>query len=233
MCKPASDRDRFAVLIPAKDEASTIQEIVRNCLRYSSMVLVLDGASTDGTARLAADAGAEVLRIRGKGKGVAIREGIPHVDREAIVFVDADGSHIVEDIPHLVQPILSGEADHVSASRLLGGSSELHGTFAEFLRLAGSAFITACINRRYGVRLSESQNGFRAIRTAVARDLDLRDDSTTIEQEMIMKTLKKGCRMAEVPSHEQPRQCGESHIRLRSVWWNYGVSLVKHLFFGR
>ena len=71
------------------------------------------------------------------------------------------------------------DADHVAASRLRGGSSELHGGFDEFLRLAGSSFITACINWRFDCRLSDSQNGFRAIRTsraAAARSAREHDD---------------------------------------------------------
>ncbi len=91
-----------------------------------------------------------------------------------------------------------------SASRLRGGSSELHGGFDEFLRLAGSSFITACINWRFNCQLSDSQNGFRAVRTSVLRQLDLRENTTTIEQEMTIKTLRQGWRMAEVPSHEHP-----------------------------
>ena len=147
------------------------------------------------------------------------------------VFLDADGSHDPEDIPLLVEPILTGDADHVVASRLRGGSSELHGGFDEFLRLTGSSFITACINWRFNCRLSESQNGFRAIRTSVLRELDLRENTTTIEQEMTIKTLRKGWRMAEVPSHEHPRAHGTSHIRVWRDAPRYGYSLVKYLFF--
>ena len=95
----------------------------------------------------------------------------------------------------------------------------------------GSSFITACINHRFRVRLSESQNGFRAIRTAVLRDLDLHEDITTIEQEMIMKTLKKGYRMAEVPAHEYVRKAGVSKIRLHKVAFRYVFSLIKYLYF--
>ena len=94
-----------------------------------------------------------------------MRRAIPHIRRRSTVFLDADGSHDPEDIPLLVEPIVEDAADHVTASRLSGGSSELHGGFDEFFRLAGSSFITACINWRFGVRLSDSQNGFRAIRT--------------------------------------------------------------------
>jgi hypothetical protein len=107
----------------------------------------------------------------------------------------------------------------------------LHGGFDEFFRLTGSSFITACINWRFNCRLSDSQNGFRAIRTAVLRQLDLREDMTTIEQEMIIKTLRRGLRIAEVPSHEHPRAHGCSHIRVWRSAPRYGFSLVKYLFF--
>ena len=81
----------------------------------------------------------------------------------------------------------------------------------------GSSFITACINHRFKVTLSESQNGFRAFRTETLRNLGLEENITTIEQEMIIKTLKKGYRMAEVPSHEHKRKAGYSKISVRKV----------------
>ena len=95
----------------------------------------------------------------------------------------------------------------------------------------GSSFITACINHRFGVTLSESQNGFRAIRTDVLRSLGLQENITTIEQEMIIKTLKKGFRMAEVPSHEHKRKAGYSKISLKKVSFRYVYSFVKYLYF--
>ena len=63
------------------------------------------------------------------------------------------------------------------------------------------------------------------------QQLDLREDSTTIEQEMIIKTLRRGWRMAEVPSHEHRRLHGSSHIRVLRHAPRYGYSLVKYLFF--
>jgi dolichol-phosphate mannosyltransferase len=218
-------------VIAAKQEGATIGEIVARTRRYVGEIIVVTGRSTDGTAELAAAAGATVLADGGKGKGEALRCAIPHLRAPVTVFLDADGSHDPEDIPLLVEPIFTDQADHVSASRLRGGSSELHGGFDEFFRLAGSSFITACINWRFRCALSESQNGFRAIRTSVLRELSLSENITTIEQEMIIKTLRRGFRMAEVPSHEHPRAHGTSHI---SVWRSaprYGWSLLKHLFF--
>lgn len=220
-----------SVVIAAKQEGPTIGEVIRRTRTYAGDVLVVAGRSTDDTAAIAERSGAAVVEDGGKGKGEAIRRAIPLIRAPIAVFLDADGSHDPEDIPLLVEPILADQADHVSASRLRGGSSELHGGFDEFLRLTGSSFITACINWRFKCRLSESQNGFRAIRTSVLRQLDLRENTTTIEQEMIIKTLRGGWRMAEVPSHEHPRTSGSSHIRVWRSAPRYGYSLVKYLFF--
>ena len=223
-------RDRLTVVIPTLDEAVTIAETIQACRPFASDILVVDGHSRDETAAIARSLGARIVFDHKKGKGEALRSTIPHLDREVTVFIDADGSHDPRDIPSLVEPIFDGKADHVSASRLIGGSSELHGGFDECFRLMGSSFITACINHRFRVRLSESQNGFRAIRTAVFRDLGLRENITTIEQEMIIKTLKKGYRMAEAPSHEHKRKAGYSKISVRKVAFRYVWSAFKYLY---
>lgn len=220
-----------SVVIAAKQEAPSLGSVIDRTRRYANEIVVIVGRSSDGTADVASQGGATVLADRGRGKGAAIRQAIPHVRTPVTVFLDADGSHDPEDIPLLVQPILVGEADHVVASRLRGGSSELHGGFDEFLRLAGSSFITACINWRFNCRLSDSQNGFRAVRTSVLQRLDLRENTTTIEQEMTIKTLRGGWRMTEVPSHEHPRSHGVSHIRVLRDAPRYGWSLVRYLFF--
>jgi len=220
-----------SVVIAAKQEAFSIRDIVDRTMPFAGDVIVVVGRSTDGTFDRAEASGASVLHDGGKGKGEALRRAIPLIRTPVTVFLDADGSHDPEDIPLLVEPILAGQADHVTASRLRGGSSELHGGFDEFFRLAGSSFITACINRRFGCRLSDSQNGFRAVRTSLLQQLDLREDGTTIEQEMIIKTLRRGWRMAEVPSHEHPRLHGRSHIRVWRSAPRYVYSLVKYLLF--
>lgn len=230
MHAPVTDAAAVTAVIAARNEAPSIAGIVQRCRPFCGSVMVVDGGSDDATATLARAAGARVVpQPPPLGKGVALRHAIRQVATPVIVFLDADGSHVPEDIPRLVEPILDGRADHVSASRLMGGSSELHGGFDEFMRLAGSSFITACINRRFRVRLSDSQNGFRAIRTDLARRLDLCENTTTIEQEMIVKTLKIGARMAEVPSHEHPRLHGRSHIRLWRAAPRYVYAIARDL----
>lgn len=221
----------ISIVIPTLDEEDTIAEIIEGCKPYGDEILVVDGHSRDRTREVAENLGVKVILDNGKGKGEALRHVVNFINGSIIVFIDADGSHDPNDIPRLVEPIINDNADHVSGSRLIGGSSELHGGFDECFRLMGSSFITACINWRFKVRLSESQNGFRAIKTDVIKQLGLVEDITTIEQEMIMKTLKKGFRMAEVPTHEHERKKGYSKISLRKVWFRYVYTLVKYLFF--
>jgi dolichol-phosphate hexosyltransferase len=224
-------REHITVIIAAKNEELSIKDVVLSSAAYASEVIVVDGHSTDNTQDAAKEAGAKVIKDNGKGKGDAIRTAIPHIKTEITVFMDADGSHDAKDIPRLVAPIEEDIADHVSGSRLIGGSSELHGGFDECFRLMGSSLITACINWRFNVRLSESQNGFRAIKTSVLRQLDLKENTSTIELEMIIKTLKKGFRMGEVPAHEYRRRFGESHLKLHRVAFRFVYATIKYLFF--
>ena len=115
------------------------------------------------------------------------------------------------------------------ASRTRGGSDELHGTAEQLLRYVGSQLIMLAINYRWGVTLTDSQNGFRALRRDVALALGWKSDLTTIEQEMLMRALKFGCRVAEVRSHEYERRWGVSKVRVWRLWWAYLWSLARNI----
>jgi glycosyltransferase involved in cell wall biosynthesis len=229
----SSDAPSVTVVVPARNEAANILPVLTRARPYADELLVIDGHSTDGTRDIATACGARVLLDSGRGKGDAIRQAIRDATGDILVFIDADGSHDPADIPALVQPIADGTADHVSGSRMLGGSDELHATIQQFVRLFGSQIITLSINYTCNVRLTDCQNGFRAIRKDVAADLGLQEDITTIEQEMIIKSLRRGYRMAEVATHEYVRANGESNFRVKDVWSRYLYSLFYYLFVWR
>ncbi len=221
---------KISVVIPARNEAPTICEIISEAKKVAWEVLVIDGNSSDDTASLAVQAGARLIRDEGKGKGRAVRLGIQEAQGDVIVFIDADGSHDPRDISRLVQPIFDDTADMVIASRSTGGSDELHGTVNKFLRLIGSEIITLIINIRFRQTLTDTQNGFRALRAPAAKSIRLTENITTIEQEMVIKFLKKNYRIVEVSSHEYERKYGKSVIVLRRVWFRYVYSVIKNIF---
>ncbi len=217
------------VVIPTKNEEGLIGEIVDSVRPYGE-VLVIDGHSTDATRKVAEAHGARVVLDGGRGKGQAIRQAFQDATTDIVVFIDADGSHDPKDIPALVSPIAAGTADLVIGSRGKGGSDELHGTLGQFIRYVGSQLIMLAINYRWDVRLSDSQNGFRAIRRDVGKALDLRSNLTTIEQEMLMRALKRGYRVSEIASHEYERRWGTSKVVVWKLWWAYLWSFWRNIF---
>lgn len=218
-----------SLVIPARNEARNICEVIEDSLPYCDELLVIDGHSTDGTRELAEDYGLRVILDNKKGKGDAIRVGAQAARHDIVVFMDADGSHDPADIPFMTEPIKQNKADLVIGSRGRGGSDELHGDVEKLIRMVGSDIILIGINLRWNQKLTDSQNGFRAIRKDVICSLDLREDITTIEQEMTMKCLKNGYKVSEVPTHEYSRKHGDSTIKLRRVWFRYIYSFIKNL----
>ena len=216
----------YSIVVPARNEEKTIGEVLEVVRHMTDDLIVVDGRSTDETVVIARRYGARVVQDNGRGKGDAVRVGLAQARYPITVLIDADGSHEPKDIPALVAPIVAGEADLVMASRMLGGSEELFGSVREVVRLMGSLVISLSINYRYGIRLTDYQNGFRAIRTEVGRTIGLTSDITTIEQEMAMKCLKQGYRVTERPSHEYRRRGGVSKINVLQVSHRYVLNLV-------
>jgi SAM-dependent methyltransferase len=221
----------YSIVIPARNEEETIGEVLRGVRDMTDDLIVVDGHSTDRTIAIAREYGARVVQDNGRGKGDAVRVGLETARHPITVFIDADGSHDPKDIVNLVQPIAAGDADLVMGSRMLGGSDELFGDIAEVTRLLGSLVISLSINYRYGVRLTDYQNGFRAIRTEVGKAIGLTSNITTIEQEMAMKCLRYGYRVIERPTHEYRRRGGVSKInvlRLAHIYvWNLISGLLR------
>jgi glycosyltransferase involved in cell wall biosynthesis len=220
---------RVTVVIPAKDEEGLIGEIIESVRPYADEVLVVDGHSRDRTRDIALEHGARVIQDNGRGKGEALRLAIDAATTGIVVFIDADGSHDPKDIPALVAPIKADQADMVIGSRGKGGSDELHGTLEQFIRYVGSQLIMLAINYRWNVRLTDSQNGFRAIRRDVGSRLGLTSNLTTIEQEMLMKALKQGYRVNEIASHEYERRWGTSKVVVWKLWFAYVWSFLRNL----
>jgi len=220
------------IVIPAKNEENNIGQVLEKASKLGLPIYVIDGKSTDRTREKAEKMGAQILVQNGDGKGDALRSAIDRLKGDIVVFMDADGSHDPADIDKLTKPIENGQADMVIGSRMLGGTQEFDGRLGEYIRFAGSALSTVFICWRLGIRLSETQNGFRAIRTEALKKLDLTENSTAIEQEMIAKAVCMGFRVTEAPVHEYKRISGETRVLLRKAIWPHIVSLIKILACG-
>jgi dolichol-phosphate mannosyltransferase len=217
-------------VIPAKEESQTIQFVVEGALKFVEEVIVVVSSQDTETILQIEKTNASICICNEPGKGTAMRAGALASSFDLIVFLDADGSHDPRQIPSLLAPILQGDADHVAGSRMLGGSSELFYTMSEFLRLIGNHIITLALNYKFKVRLTDSQNGFRAIRKEVFLSLNTSSVHSTIEQEITTKSLKYGVLMMELPTHEYARFAGKSKISTFRDGYKHLLMLAKNLF---
>src|SRR6056297_1860475 len=106
------------VMIPTLDEAATIGDVVEGFVeRGYEHVLVIDGGSADDTQEIAREAGARVIEQSGTGKGDAMMQGFATIDTEYVLVLDGDGTYLPKDAETLLEPLRSGEAEHVVGNR--------------------------------------------------------------------------------------------------------------------
>ena len=200
------------VLIASYLEADNIGDVLKKVptevggLDVSTLVVV-DGGD-DGTEDIVAAAGAfcAVLPVN-MGQGVALRLGYELADTYGaryVVTVDADGQNDPGEIPELLAPVLHNEADFVIASRRLGTDHT-----ADDIRRAGVVFFAKVINTLTRQQLTDTSNGFRALRIEVLRDLTLEQDQYQTA-EVIITAAARGWRIGERPTVWYPRASGTS-----------------------
>lgn len=218
-----------SIIIPTKNEAEGIAKVLKQVKSFGQEILVIDGHSKDNTRKITKQLGVKVLLDQRKGIGFAKRLGIAKAKGEIIVLIDADGSHRPQDIPKLIKPIINQQADLVVASRIKGGSDEFDINFPGIVRQGGGDFIASIINYRFKTKLTDTLNGFRAIRRSTALELDLQANDFDIEHEMIIKCLKRGFKVSEVGSHEYARGWGKAKLPTFSKGWIFIWRLIKEI----
>jgi len=216
----ASTVSPVVLFLPAHDEEATVGAVVARAPAavrgHPVVVVVVDDGSTDGTARAAAAAGAQV-RSHGanRGLGAAVRTGLAlgaELDAVAVAFCDADGEYAPEELERLVGPVLDGRADYVVGSRFAGDERSMHPH-----RWFGNRVLTLGVRmlvRRWGVLgLTDGQSGYRALSPEAARRAEVVHDFN-YAQVLTLDLVAKGFRYAEVPISYRFRQHGRSFVRL-------------------
>jgi glycosyltransferase involved in cell wall biosynthesis len=187
-------------VIPAYNESKNIGPVIAEVSKYVDHIIVVDDGSVDRTKEVAANMNARVIRNkRNMGKGFALKRGIIECLRynpDIVVTIDADGQHDPSEIPKLLSPIISEEADVVIGSRYVPGSI----TDAPFYRKIG-LYLLNNINRvLVKTSVTDSQSGYRAYTKNVLSTILKYDASGyAVEVEQLALLENSGFRVMEVP----------------------------------
>jgi dolichol-phosphate mannosyltransferase len=195
------------VLLPALDEAATISDVITSYQAAGfTNILVIDGGSTDGTRERAREAGATVITQTENGKGQAVREAVRQIDAPYVLMADADMTYLAEDAEAMLDPLLSGDADHVIGNRFADMESGAMTT----LNRIGNRLFNRFFSAVYGKEYRDILSGYRAFTTDAFQRLSLTADGFGIETEMAIECAKKGVRTTVVPITYRPRPDGSA-----------------------
>ncbi len=189
-----------AVVIPAYNESATLRDIVQRALQFCPKVIVVDDGSTDATAQSVRDLPIELLGNPGnEGKAASLWRGIRHAiasGADRIITLDADGQHMPEHIPSLIEAARTHPQDIVIGARR-GDRS-----VAPALRYYANRFADFWISWACGQRLRDSQSGFRLYPAALFDRLHTQHDRAhgfVFESEILIEAARLGYHVTAVP----------------------------------
>jgi glycosyltransferase involved in cell wall biosynthesis len=231
--RAASD-PRIGVVIPARNEAVALPDVLNAVIPRVVEVIVVDTASTDGTPEIARRLGARVVAEPRRGYGRACLAGIAALspDVDTVLFMDADAADRPEDLAQLLAPIVAEVADLVIGARRLDVE---RGALTPQQRF-GNALACRLIRLIWGIRYTDL-GPFRVIRRDALARLGMRDETWGWTVEMQVRAARLGLRVREVPVGYR-RRIGTSKISgtlsgtIRAGWkilWVIGAEALDGL----
>lgn len=205
----------ISVVIPVFNEELTIGNVIERLTvvmqknGFNHEIIVVDDGSADSSLQVSKSHGVKVFSLeKHVGKGYTLRVGFAKAKGEIVTTIDSDGSHRPEELPRLLTPILQNNADLVIGSRY----SNHNPAAAKKLNAAGVRLFNFLIKILTRLDVSDSQSGYRVMKASVLRNMRLKSNGYEIESEMLVKTVRQGFRVREVPISFEQRTYGTSKL---------------------
>jgi len=201
-----------AVLVPCFNEALSVGRVVRDFLAAdpSVTVYVYDNNSTDDTARIAAEAGAVVVREYRQGKGYVVRSMFRDIEADVYVLVDGDDTYPADEALAMRQYVAEGSADLVIGDRL---SSTYFKENTRRFHGFGNRLLRFLVNSLFGSELHDIMTGCRCMSRTFVKTMPVLSAGFEVETEMTIHALDKGFLVKEVPiSYRNRAEGSESKL---------------------
>ena len=206
MTKAPLPQPTIAVVIPCYQEALTIGKVIADFRRElpDARIYVYDNNCTDGTAEIAAQAGAIVRREKRQGKGYVVAAMFEQITEDILIMVDGDDTYEAGFVHQLLAPILRGDADLTVATRL---TSHEEKSFRP-LHVAGNQLVCGIINWMFSAHVSDIFSGYRAFTRECARQIPVTTRGFDTETEITLQALYRGQVIQELPAPYRARPAG-------------------------
>ncbi len=219
----------LTVIVPAFNEAPTVESALRRirAIALRLEIIVVNDASTDGTREIL-DALAKkglvdqvIHHEKNRGKGAAIRTGIAVATGDAVVVQDADLEYDPADLPALLLPIRSRQADAVYGSRFQGGPHRV----LYFWHYVGNRFLTLLSNMFTNLNLTDLETCYKLVRTDLLKRLPLSSNRFGFEVEITARLAQARARIWEIPISYSGRTYAEG----KKITWRDGLAALFHI----
>ena len=216
---------RIAILIPCYNEAQSIGKVVSDfkAALPDAVVYVYDNNSTDGTAQVAAEAGAVVRREPRQGKGNVVRRMFREIDADVYLMADGDDTYPAQAAAEMANPVLEEDIDMVIGDRL---STTYFSENKRPLHNSGNKLVRSLINRLWNVEIHDIMTGYRAFSRRFVKLFPVMSEGFEIETEMTIHALDKRFNIVEKPIEYSDRKEGNS--KLNTV--KDGLKILKIIF---
>jgi dolichol-phosphate hexosyltransferase len=214
---------RISVVIPCHNEEEGVRATIEQMPPIVDEVLVVDNASTDGTAAVATELGARVVYEARKGYGRAYKRGFAEARGDIIVTMDGDGTYPPDSIPLLLHVLLEERIDFMTARRWRSKNDKSKSP----LRLLGNAVLSSATMVLFRRFLIDSQSGMWIFRRDILQRIRPESDGMALSQEVkILAFTHPEIRCLEMPIYYGER-VGESKLNLWRDGFGNLVALAK------
>jgi polyprenyl-phospho-N-acetylgalactosaminyl synthase len=189
---------KIFIVLAAYNEGKKISSVLLELKKYYKNIIVVDDGSKDNTYEIARKYNVTVLKhVINRGQGAALKTGIDFAiqnNADIIVTFDADGQFLVNEIKLLIEPIEKKAADIVLGSRFLGKTINM-----PFLKKVVLKFGILVVYLLYGIKVSDSQCGFRAMSRNAAEKIRITCNGMEHAGEILWEIMRQKLIYNEVP----------------------------------
>jgi glycosyltransferase involved in cell wall biosynthesis len=222
---PEPSECELSVVLPCLNEAETVSACVTQAIetlkrsRIIGEVVVVDNGSDDGSAEIALQAGARVVRESRRGYGNALRRGIEEARGRFILMADADASYDLSDLQRFVDRLRVGD-DLVMGSRLEG---RIEPGAMPWLHRIGNPVLSGILKLLFRGRVSDPHCGMRAFTKDAFQKMRLTSTGMEFASEMVIKAVLAGMRISDLPITLRPdgRLSHGPHLRSFRDGWRH------------